>query len=122
MSGMEREAQLLDAARSQAAVPFEIWPLLLKSAGAVAGSAISLVYLLPDTRREAFARLAVGFTAGLVFGGPVGIKIADALDIMGHLSFAEMNLMGAAAASLCAWGLLGMLVRFGRGHGAFGPR
>ncbi len=53
----------------------------VKAAGAVAGSAISLAYVLPRGRREAAIRFAVGVACGLVFGGAAGLKIADELAI-----------------------------------------
>ena len=60
------------------------WIWLAKGAGAVAGSAISLAYILPHGRREAAARFAVGVVCGLVFGGTAGLKIATELGIAGR--------------------------------------
>ncbi len=54
------------------------WLWAAKGAGAVAGSAISLAYILPQGRREAAVRFAVGVVCGLVFGGTAGLKIAAA--------------------------------------------
>ena len=48
------------------------WIWAAKGAGAVAGSAISLVYILPRDGREAAVRFAVGLVSGLVFGGQPG--------------------------------------------------
>lgn len=92
----------------------EISPTLLfaKAAGAFAGSLISIAYLLPRGRREAMLRLTVGMVSGIVFGGPAGLKIADALDLPSRLSLFETSLMGAAATSLSAWWALGLLHRF----------
>jgi hypothetical protein len=87
------------------------WLWLAKGAGAVAGSAISLAYILPRGRREAAARFAVGVVSGLVFGGAAGLKIAADLGIDRLIGPAETMLMGAAAASLCAWWVLGLLLR-----------
>ncbi len=87
------------------------WLWLAKGAGAVAGSAISLAYILPHGRREAAARFAVGVVSGLVFGGTAGVKIASELGIDRLLGSAEMMMMGAAAASLCAWWALGFVMR-----------
>jgi hypothetical protein len=87
------------------------WLMAAKAAGAVAGSAISLAYVLPDSRREAAARFAVGVACGLVFGGAVGLKIATELDIAEKIGAGELTLMGSAAASLCAWWALGLLRR-----------
>ena len=86
------------------------WLWLAKGAGAVAGSAISLAYILPRGRREAALRFAVGVVSGLVFGGTAGLKIADDLGIGRLIGPAETMLMGAAAASLCAWWALGLLL------------
>lgn len=91
-----------------------IW--LARAAGAVAGSAISLAYILPQGRREAGVRFAVGLVSGLVFGGAVGLKIAVELGLGPELGQFELMLMGSAAASLCAWWALGFLMRlFHRG-------
>ncbi len=88
-----------------------LWPWLAKLAGAVAGSAISLAYVLPDGRREAAVRFAVGLVCGLVFGGTAGLKIATELGIAKTIGATETALMGSAAASLCAWWALGLLKR-----------
>lgn len=94
-----------------------LWPWLAKLAGAVAGSAISLAYILPTDRREAAVRFAVGLVCGLVFGGTAGLKIATELGIAQTIGSGETALMGAAAASLCAWWGLGLLKRaFGGGR------
>ena len=97
------------------------WLWLAKGAGAVAGSAISLAYLLPTGRREAAIRFAVGLASGLVFGGVAGVKIARELDIAGLLAPPEQMLMGAAAASLCAWWGVGFVMR-ALSRGSFGNR
>ena len=80
-------------------------------AGALAGAAVSLIYLLPKSRREAACRFLTGVACGLVFGGPTGLWIAVRLGIAAHLGAAEMMLTGAAAASLSAWWGLGVLAR-----------
>lgn len=87
------------------------WLWLAKGAGALVGSAISLAYLLPQGRREAGIRFAVGVACGVVFGGAAGVKIAAELGIAEALGPAEIMLMGSAAASLCAWWALGFLMR-----------
>ncbi len=87
------------------------WLWLAKGAGAIAGSAISLAYLLPSGRREAAIRFAVGAACGLVFGGTVGLKIAKELGIAQAMSGAELMLMGSAAASLSAWWAIGFALR-----------
>lgn len=87
------------------------WLWLARAAGAVAGSAISLAYLLPKDRREAAVRFAVGVACGLVFGGAAGLKIADELGIVDLLGAGELMLMGSAAASLCAWWGIGLVMR-----------
>lgn len=88
-----------------------VWIWAAKGAGAVAGSAISLVYMLPRGRREAAARFAVGVVSGLVFGGTAGLKIAVMLGLQDILDELELVLMGSAAASLLAWWVLGFALR-----------
>ncbi len=87
------------------------WIWLAKGAGAVAGSAISLAYILPHGRREAAARFAVGVVCGLIFGGTAGLKIAAELGVQDAIGPGELVLMGSAAASLCAWWALGFAMR-----------
>ncbi|WP_306118137.1 MULTISPECIES: DUF6107 family protein [unclassified Roseitalea] len=84
---------------------------LAKAVGAVAGSAISLAYLLPHTRREAAIRFLTGVAAGFVFGTTVGVAIADRFGIAEVLSEVETVLMGAAVASLTIWWALGVAIR-----------
>ena len=66
--------------------------------GAVAGSAISLVYLLPKHRREAAVRFLTGVACGLIFGGPTGLWGAARLGIEPELSPAEIMLAGGHSA------------------------
>jgi hypothetical protein len=87
------------------------WLWAAKGAGAVAGSAVSLAYILPQGRRDAAARFAVGVVCGLVFGGTAGLKIAVELGVEELIGPAETMLMGSAAASLCAWWALGAVMR-----------
>ncbi len=82
-----------------------------KGIGALAGSAISIAYMLPKGRREAALRFCVGLVTGLVFGTTAGMKIASSLDVIDRLSPAEVMLMGGAAASLFSWWGLGMIAR-----------
>ncbi len=84
---------------------------LTKGTGAVAGSAISLAYILPQGRREAAIRFVVGVVSGLVFGGTAGVKIVSELGIGKSMGKFETLLMGAAFASLTAWWALGALMR-----------
>ncbi len=93
------------------------WVWAAKCAGAIAGSAVSLAYLLPAGRREAATRFAVGLTCGLVFGGTAGLKIATELGIERTIGPVETALMGAAAASLFAWWALGLALRTLAGGG-----
>ncbi len=86
-----------------------------KIAGAVAGSAISVAYLLPRGRREAASRFMIGTVTGVVFGPPAGLMLAAQLNIGEMLDSSELALMGSAAASLCAWWALGILGRFADG-------
>ncbi|MCW4113857.1 DUF6107 family protein [Aurantimonas sp. MSK8Z-1] len=83
-----------------------------KLAGAVAGSAISVAYLLPRGRREAALRFLIGLVTGLTFGVPAGLMLAARLGIDKILEPPELAVMGSAAASLCAWWALGVLSRF----------
>jgi predicted MFS family arabinose efflux permease len=89
--------------------------------GAVAGAAVSLVYMLPRSRQEAVSRFLTGTTCGLIFGAPAGVWIVGRLGIAGEVSGNEMLLTGSAAASLCAWWVLGaaarIAARFGKGGG-----
>ena len=101
-TGRAREAVLMSD-------PFWLW--VAKAGGAVAGSAISLAYVLPAERREAGIRFGVGVVSGLVFGGTAGLKIAVELGIEEIIGPFEMVLMGSAAASLCAWWVLGLVMR-----------
>ncbi|MBA8901317.1 MULTISPECIES: DUF6107 family protein [unclassified Phyllobacterium] len=87
------------------------WILAAKAAGAIAGSAVSLAYMLPKDKSEAAIRFIVGIVCGLAFGGLAGVKIASELDIGGQLGDGELMLMGAAAASLAAWTALGIFAR-----------
>lgn len=96
------------------------WLWLAKGAGAVAGSAISIAYILPSGRREAAIRFGVGVACGLVFGGTAGLKIAAELGVGSELGPFELMLMGSAAASLFAWGAIGFVLRLlGRDGGAW---
>lgn len=88
------------------------WLWVAKGAGALAGSAVSLAYMLPKGRREAVVRFVVGLICGLAFGGAAGVKIATELQIGNELGETELMLMGSAAASLAAWSALGILARF----------
>ncbi len=97
-------------------MPFNSMPdgvalLLAKLTGAVAGSAISIAYMLPKGRREAALRFFTGFAAGMVFGYPAGLKLASLLGVAGELSRSEVAMCGAAATSLAAWWALGLLAR-----------
>lgn len=87
------------------------WIWSAKGVGAVAGSAISIAYMLPKGRREAALRFCVGVVTGVVFGSAAGLKIADLFDAAGLLSPIEISLMGATAASLFSWWGLGMMAR-----------
>jgi hypothetical protein len=84
-----------------------------RTIGASAGAAISLVYMLPKSRREAASRFLTGLISGLIFGGPAGAFLAGRLGLDGLLSGAEIMLSGAAAISLSAWWALGLLQRIG---------
>ena len=92
-------------------VPEEVWVLLAKIVGAIAGSAISIAYLLPSGRREAWLRFIVGIAIGMVFGTATGWKLADYLNVTDRMSEIEIALSGSALASLCAWWGLGVLSR-----------
>ncbi|CAN7225207.1 DUF6107 family protein [Neorhizobium sp. LjRoot104] len=86
-------------------------------AGATAGAGVSLIYLLPKSRREAASRFLTGLSCGMIFGGPTGLWLVERLGIGGELSGPEVMLTGSAAASLCAWWVLGMLARVAERYG-----
>ncbi len=88
------------------------WLWCAKASGAVAGSAVSLAYVLPRGKREAAIRFAVGIICGLVFGGAAGAKLAAVLELGEALGRPELMLAGSAAASLAAWSALGVFNRF----------
>lgn len=94
---------------------FGVWAA--KTAGAFAGAGVSLIYLLPKSRREAASRFLTGMTCGLIFGGPTGLWLAERLGLSGMLSGPETMLAGSAAASLCAWWVLGALSRVADRYG-----
>jgi hypothetical protein len=80
---------------------------LAKTAGAFAGAAISLAWLLPKGRREAALRFSLG-DGGLVFGSTAGLAVAQRLGIAEMLSPQEIVLMGSALASLSIWWAIGL--------------
>ncbi|MEM1039800.1 MAG: DUF6107 family protein [Pseudomonadota bacterium] len=105
---------LVRTSASEMASFFEgLTPLIFgaKMIGSIAGSIISLAYILPRGRREAALRLAVGIITGLVFGTTVGLKMADSLGVLEHLTVFETTLIGSTLASLCAWWAIGLLHR-----------
>lgn len=87
------------------------WLWVAKGVGAVAGSAISLAYMLPRDRREAALRFLTGTVCGLIFGGTAGLKIATELGLRDLIGTNETVLVGSAVASLCAWWALGFVLR-----------
>ena len=92
-----------------------VWAARL--AGALAGSAISLGYLLPRRKREAYLRFGVGVATGLIFGAPAGIHLVRWLEMREEVTRLEVNLIGATLVSLCAWSTLGIITRLMRHHG-----
>ena len=96
---------------AEAPPPHDLLVWVAKGIGALAGSLISLAYLLPRGRRDAMLRLLVGVATGLVFGGTAGVKLADWLNLLTKIEPAEVALMGAAACSLVSWWGLGALER-----------
>ncbi|NDV87768.1 hypothetical protein GTW51_13760 [Aurantimonas aggregata] len=95
---------------AEPATDLALW--LAKLVGAIAGSAISVAYLLPRGPREAATRFLTGIVSGLVFGPPVALILAERMRIDDSLSAIELALIGSAVASLCAWWGLGVLQRF----------
>ncbi len=85
--------------------------------GASAGAAVSLIYLLPKTRREAAMRFFTGLACGLIFGGPTGVWASERLNVSHVLAASDIMLAGSAAASLCAWWALGILSRLADRYG-----
>ncbi|RWX76015.1 hypothetical protein EPK99_20370 [Neorhizobium lilium] len=88
-----------------------------KLLGAASGAGVSLIYLLPKSRREAATRFITGVSCGLIFGAPTGLWLAARLGINGLLSGPELMLAGSASASLCAWWALGALARIAERYG-----
>jgi hypothetical protein len=85
-----------------------------KLAGAISGSAVSLAFMVPVTKREAALRFAVGVVSGMLFGGVAGLKLASELGLTGQVGPFELMLTGSALASLCAWWGLGVAARIAR--------
>lgn len=82
-----------------------------KIVGALAGSAISIAYILPRGRREAAIRFATGVAGGLVLGTTVGAYVSHQLGIDTILDDFEVVLMGSSVASLFLWWAIGFLLR-----------
>lgn len=82
-----------------------------KVTGSLAGVGISLVYLLPQTHREAASRFLCGMLCGVIFGGPLGLWLARYFSLSEMMSAQETMLTGSAVASLACWWVLGILVR-----------
>ena len=89
--------------------------------GATAGASVSLIYLFPKNRREAASRFLTGLICGLIFGGPTGLWLMARLGIEDGLSQTDIMLTGSAAASLCAWWVLGALARLAERYGKKAP-
>jgi hypothetical protein len=96
----------------------DAWLWATRVLGASAGAAVSLVYLVPKSRREAASRFFTGLACGTIFGTPTGIWIAEQLALADRLSVSEVILSGSAASSLCAWWGLGILSRIAGRYGA----
>lgn len=90
-------------------LPETVWIWIAKGLGATLGSAVSIAYALPRGRREAAIRFIVGVILGITFGPASGVRIAGYFGVGEDLSRVEIALMGATAASLCAWWALGMM-------------
>lgn len=88
-----------------------MWVYLAKVAGAMAGSAVSLAYMLRHGKRDAAIRFGVGVICGVVFGGATAIKISDTLALEGLLGATELLLIGSFAAGFSAWSALGICKR-----------
>ncbi len=88
-----------------------------KLIGSAAGAWVSLVYLVPKSGREAVSRFLTGLSCGVMFGAPAGLWLTERLGLAGQLSAIETMLTGAASASLCAWWVLGALVRIASRYG-----
>lgn len=91
----------------------EAWDWIARIIGAVAGSAISLAYLLPQNLREAASRFFTGLATGLIFGPLAGHKLAEFYQLHDALAPQELSLMGATACSVFAWWGLGIVSRLG---------
>jgi hypothetical protein len=112
------DLQTLPGGFSVSDIPEAVWLIAAKLAGAVAGSVISVAYLLPEGRREAAIRFLVGLLTGLGFGSLAGVKIVQHLGLEGEIGRIETVLIGSAAASLCAWWALGILHRIALSYGS----
>lgn len=88
------------------------WLWIARLAGAIAGSAVSVAYMLPGTKREAAIRFAVGILCGVIFGSAAGILMAEKLNLPDSFGKSELMLTGSALASLAAWSALGIFFRF----------
>jgi hypothetical protein len=89
-----------------------------KALGAMAGAGVSIIYLLPKSRREAASRFLTGVSCGLIFGAPTGLWLETKLGIGGELSAIDVMLTGSAAASLSAWWVLGVMARIASRYGS----
>lgn len=98
-------------------LPNELWEWVARAIGAMLGSAISLAYFLPATKREAALRFLTGLGVGLVFGTLTGHKLTRQLGLEDALTSMETTLIGATTASLCAWWGLGILARIANRYG-----
>lgn len=84
---------------------------LARALGAVAGSAISLAYVLPRGRRDAAIRFMSGTAGGFMFGTPIGIYVAEHLAIADKLTAEQTVLMGAGLSSLLLWWAIGVAMK-----------
>jgi len=84
-----------------------------KAVGAVAGSAISIAYILPRGRREAAIRFMTGVTGGMMFGTTIGAHVSERLGVTDVLDPSEIVLMGSGLASVFFWWAIGFILKSG---------
>lgn len=95
--------------QGKAKMQFGYW--IAKILGAFAGSAFSLAFMAPETKREAINRMGCGVFVGTIFGGAAVDWIEKQLDISIGTDI-ERAIAGAFIASFVAWYVLGVVYRF----------
>jgi hypothetical protein len=105
---------------TESTIGLGLW--VAKAAGAIAGSAISIAYVLPRGRREAAIRFLTGVTGGVLLGTTIGAHVAKRLGVTDVLDPFEIVLMGSGLASVFFWWAIGIVFKSGDGLLADRPR